>query len=42
MKSFINKLLLNYFPKLVVLQVGSGSTFDSHEKRADRLAVKSG
>ena len=42
MESFIDELLFNDFPELVILQVGSGSTFDSHKEGAESLTVQSG
>jgi len=41
MKTLVNKLLLDDFPKFVVLKVGSSCAFDSHQERTDSLSVKS-
>jgi len=41
MQTLVNKLLLNDFPKFIVLKEGASCAFDSHQERTDSLSVKS-
>ena len=41
MQTFVNKLLLDDFPKFIVLKESASCAFDSHQERTGSLSVKS-